>query len=92
MLCWTLVWFTLQVESDFQGKGTFADLSLYDDTKVQRNYFGSEHGKGEADGETGRFSQAITRARASGQNFRHAADYVEFGKTHYVRFETNIRK
>ncbi|GFO06624.1 (S)-beta-bisabolene synthase [Plakobranchus ocellatus] len=51
----------------YKGKGTFADLSLYTGMQVQRCFFGSEHGKGEADGETGVLSQALGRAVASGR-------------------------
>ncbi|GFR65354.1 hypothetical protein ElyMa_000201800 [Elysia marginata] len=43
--------------SQYKGKGNFAGVKFYP-FKCQRNYFGSEHGKGEADGETGRFAQA----------------------------------
>ncbi|RUS90545.1 hypothetical protein EGW08_001722 [Elysia chlorotica] len=34
----------------YKGKGSFADLSLYTGMQIQRCFFGSEHGKGEADG------------------------------------------
>ena len=66
----------------FQGKGNFADATLYP-VKFQRNYFGSDHGKGESDGETGRFSQYLKRAVAKGQSFRNAEDMASFGNRIY---------
>ena len=40
---------------------------------MQRVYFSSEHGKGEADGETGVITQAVKRKIASGHlNLRDA--------------------
>ncbi|GFO27538.1 (S)-beta-bisabolene synthase [Plakobranchus ocellatus] len=68
--------------SQYKGRGSFADLSLYP-FPVQRNFFGSEHGKGEADGETGRFSQAMARAVAKGHSFKDAKDMVDFGAATY---------
>ena len=44
--------------AQYKGRGTFADLSLYTQN-VHRVYFGSEHGKGEADGETGVISKSV---------------------------------
>lgn len=60
--------------SQYKGRGTFADLSLLSGCPVQRLYFGSEHGKGEADGETGVFSQAMERAVRGGLCLKNAAD------------------
>ena len=37
---------------------------------MERNFFGSEHGKNEADGETGVVSQAVRNAVASGNQRR----------------------
>ena len=45
---------------------------------TQRCYYGSEHGKGEADGETGVMSQALKRATYEGQNFRNAEDMATY--------------
>ncbi|GFR74218.1 (S)-beta-bisabolene synthase [Elysia marginata] len=75
--------------SQYKGRGTFADLSLYP-FPAQRNFFGSEHGKGEADGETGRFSQAMARAVAKGQCFRNAQDMCSFGQQNYE--SENLKK
>ena len=56
----------------------------------QRNYFGSRHGKGEADGETGRLAQALARSVAAGESFQHAADMVAFGISQFP--STEFRK
>ena len=53
--------------SQYKGKGTFADLSLTTGVRIERAYYGSEHGKGEADGETGVLSQMLARAVAGGK-------------------------
>ena len=47
--------------AQYKGKGTFADLSQYP-FKIQRCYYGSEHGKGEADAETGTISKSLDTA------------------------------
>ena len=52
--------------SQYKGKGTFADLSLTTGVRIERAYYGSEHGKGEGDGETGVLSQVLVRAVAEG--------------------------
>ena len=72
-----------------QNKCSFADISLSVLT-TQRNYFGSQHGKGEADGETGRFAQALARCVAAGESFQHAADMVAFGTSQFP--STEFRK
>ena len=57
------------------------DIILFLGKRVQRSFFGSEHGKGEADGETGVITQAVDRAVAADiVNIRHAQDYFEFCK------------
>ncbi|GFO46529.1 Armadillo repeat-containing protein 5-like isoform x2 [Plakobranchus ocellatus] len=62
----------------YKGKGTFADLILMSGMRVQRAFFGSEHGKGEADGETGVLSQAMDRAVRSGTNISSARDLYQW--------------
>ena len=47
--------------SQYKGRSTFADLSLSSDAR-ERNYFGSEHCKGESDGEIGVVNRAVDRA------------------------------
>lgn len=44
--------------SQYKGKGTFAYLSLKD-VHVEWNYFGSDHGKSECDGEVGCINRAV---------------------------------
>ncbi|GFO25988.1 churchill [Plakobranchus ocellatus] len=59
----------------YKGIGTFADLSLITGiSSVQRACYASEHGKGEADGETGVLSQALSCAVHGGLTVKCAAD------------------
>ena len=60
-----------------QGHGSFYDLTLLP-YQPQRCYYGSEHGKGESDGETGILSQALKRATHQGINFPSAKEMVDF--------------
>ncbi|KAJ8300925.1 hypothetical protein KUTeg_022444 [Tegillarca granosa] len=46
---------------DYKSKGPFADL-CFSEMHINRNYFGSEHGKGECDGEGGTVKSAVDRA------------------------------
>ena len=52
--------------SQYKGKHSFLYLNklqnIFPEIKFQRNYFGSEHGKGESDAETGIFSRQIRDA------------------------------
>ena len=70
-----------------QNKNSIANVSLFP-LPCQRNYFGSEHGKGEADGETGRFSQALRIAVGAGMNFQSAKDMVAFGASKFQSRDT----
>ena len=47
--------------AQYKSSGPFADLSLKLNS-VNRNYFGSEHGKGKGDGEIGVVNRALDRA------------------------------
>ena len=47
--------------AQYKGKGSFADLSLKN-IKIQRNFFGSDHGKSECDGEVGCINRAVDMA------------------------------
>ena len=54
--------------------------------RIQLVYFGSEHGKGEADGETGVISQCIDRHVSSGNvNIRNASDYFDICRSELTR-------
>ena len=44
--------------SQYKGKGTFAQISLKD-VPIEWNYFGSDHGKSECDGEVGSINRAV---------------------------------
>ncbi|XP_056020048.1 uncharacterized protein LOC125678236 isoform X3 [Ostrea edulis] len=65
--------------SQYKSKGPFADLALRQEN-VNRNYFGSEHGKGECDAEIGVINRAIDRAIISKQviinNSQDLYDYL----------------
>ncbi|GFR95976.1 hypothetical protein ElyMa_006286100 [Elysia marginata] len=63
--------------SQYKGRGGFHDLTLLPH-QPQRCYYGSEHGIGESDGETGVLSQALKRATYQGFNFSTAKDMVEY--------------
>ncbi|GFS03165.1 (S)-beta-bisabolene synthase [Elysia marginata] len=78
--------FTLKMVEQLQKETVVDEVILWSDgaaSQYKRNFFASEHGKGEADGETGRFSQAMARAVAKGQCFRNAQDMCSFGKQNY---------
>ncbi|VDI09049.1 Hypothetical predicted protein [Mytilus galloprovincialis] len=47
--------------SQYKSKGPFSDLALFK-IPINRNFFGSEHGKSECDGEIGIVNRAIDRA------------------------------
>ncbi|WAR05668.1 VRTN-like protein, partial [Mya arenaria] len=47
--------------SQYKGKGSMASLSLLE-TDIDWNYFGSDHGKSEADGELGSLNRAVDKA------------------------------
>lgn len=47
--------------SQYKSKGPFADIAL-NSAKINRNYFGSEHGKGDGDAEIGQINRAVDRA------------------------------
>ena len=48
--------------AQYKSRGPFSDISLESDVRVDRNYFGSEHGKGDCDAETGIVNRATDRA------------------------------
>ena len=61
-------------------KGLIADLSLCS-VPTDHNYFGSEHGKSESDGETGVINQAVDRAIVGRQVvINNALDMVNWAK------------
>lgn len=66
--------------SQFKGKTSFfyMEKSKY---KIERHFFGSEHGKSESDGETGRFSRAMSDAFKSRlYHIKGALDTIKFLK------------
>ena len=48
--------------SQCKGKSTMAALSLITDVKIDWNFYGSDHGRGEADGELGTLNQSLDKA------------------------------
>ncbi|XP_057679842.1 uncharacterized protein LOC130908437 [Corythoichthys intestinalis] len=63
--------------SQYKNKSTLHDMTMLFH-KAQRCYFGSDHGKGESDGETGFLSQVLRRAVYTGKIFRNAKDMVDY--------------
>ena len=53
-----VVVFSDECASQYKGKGTFAQISLKD-VHIELNYFGSDHGKSECDGEVGCINRAV---------------------------------
>ncbi|XP_005092203.1 uncharacterized protein LOC101850189 [Aplysia californica] len=61
--------------------------------KIQRIFFGSEHGKGEADGETGVINQAVDRAVTSGKlTVKDAGDLFAWCNRELVRSLDGFRR
>nr|XP_022298154.1 uncharacterized protein LOC111107308 isoform X2 [Crassostrea virginica] len=56
-----LIVFSDGCASQYKGKGSFADLSLKK-CRIERNYFGSDHGKSECDGEVGSLNRSVDMA------------------------------
>lgn len=56
-----LIVFSDGCAAQYKGKGSFADLSLKN-IQIERNYFGSDHGKSECDGELGCINRAVDMA------------------------------
>ena len=64
--------------AQYKGRGTFADLTHYT-APVQRVYYGSQHDKGEPNGETGAISKSLDTAVLCRQVFiRTAADLFKW--------------
>ena len=76
-------WQTFYIWSDgctsqYKGKTSFYYLDKFQ-VDVQRNFFGSEHGKGESDGETGKISRQLSDAvKSQGANLHNASDMCNF--------------
>mgnify|MGYP001554452841 CR=1 FL=1 len=71
--------------SQYKSKGPFADLSL-NNTPINRNYLGSEHGKGEVDGEIGTISRQSDRAVIGSKTvFNNSTEYYNFCKENLSR-------
>ena len=66
--------------SQYKGKHSFYYLNklqnIFPQLRIQRNYFGSEHGKGESDAETGIFSRQIRDAIKSDASFLNNASQM----------------
>ena len=68
-------------------------LVFISDVCVQRCYFGSEHDKGEADGETGVIAHAVDPMISSSRlTVRNAKDYADFCKEHLQREEPCFKR
>ena len=69
--------------SQYKGKISFFYLNqlqaIFPSLEIQRNYYGSEHGKGESDAETGIFSKQIMDAVKSEKNvLSNASEMCDF--------------
>ena len=64
--------------SQYKGKHSFFYLDQYG-TNIQRNFFGSEHGKGESDAQTGVFSKQLSDAvKSENYTFKNAQGMCDF--------------
>ncbi|WAR23449.1 LOW QUALITY PROTEIN: hypothetical protein MAR_037118 [Mya arenaria] len=61
--------------SQYKSKGPFADIAN-ERTEINRNYFGSEHGKNECDGEIGVLNRALDRAIIGNEVVLNSAEDV----------------
>ena len=76
----SFVQFTDNCKNQYKSRGPFQTISK-STIPVTRCYFGSRHGKSDADGATGRTKQAVVRARQARQAIiSHARDFYDFCK------------
>lgn len=61
--------------SQYKSKGPFADIAN-NAVKINRNYFGSEHGKSECDGEIGILNRSLDRAIIGNQVIMNSAEDI----------------
>ncbi|MES9901739.1 MAG: hypothetical protein ABW168_03535 [Sedimenticola sp.] len=86
----TKVIFSDGCSSQYKSKGPFADMSKH--TDINRNYFGSEHGKAEGDAEIGQLNRAIDRAIIGNQVIiNHAEDLYKYCQKH-LQIDQNLVK
>ena len=79
--------FSDESAAQYKGRGIFADLT-HNSAVLQRIYFGSEHGNGEADGETGLISKSLDTAVLRGQLLiRNAEDLFKWSVDHLSKEE-----
>ena len=78
--------------SQYKGKSSFFFLDQFD-TRVERNFFGSEHGKNRCDSFTGQIKIAYKRAVKSGRtDINNASDLKTFLCENYKNDSTKIFK
>ncbi|XP_052084922.1 uncharacterized protein LOC127722119 [Mytilus californianus] len=78
--------------SQYKSKGPFADLSLENSVEINRNFFGSEHGKSDSDAETGVVNRAVDRAIIGNQVIiNNSKDMFNYCKTN-LELNENLGK
>lgn len=77
--------------SQYKSKGPLADLSLENSVEINRNFFGSEHGKSDSDAETGVVNRAVDRAIIGNQVIiNNSKDMFNYCKTN-LELNENLR-
>ena len=78
----TVVQFTDGCASQYKSKGPFTDVSdeasQYDCSHFERNFFGSQHGKGQADGEAAVVKEGCRKAIKSGEEISDSAEMFNY--------------
>jgi hypothetical protein len=78
--------------AQYKSKGPFADLSLTS-TTTDRNYFGSEHGKGDCDAEIGHVNKLLDRAIIGNQVIiNNAVDMYNYCADHLTVDELTSKR
>ena len=81
--------------SQYKGKTSFWYLKNFKDINIERNFFGSEHGKNESDAVTGQISRTVHDAIKSRRHvINNAEDMLTFlsAKMNESKSETNEAK
>lgn len=90
-----IIQFTDGCSAQYKSKTPFMDLSCAEEdfnVKIERNFFGSGHGKGPADGCSGVVKSAVHRAMVAGTVINSAQDFFDYCKTHLTKDESNFKR
>ncbi|XP_021339567.1 uncharacterized protein LOC110440744, partial [Mizuhopecten yessoensis] len=85
-----IVQFTDGCSSQYKSKIPFLDISARNG--MDRNFFGSGHGKGPADAVSGVVKSAVTRAVKGGQFITNAKQLKEFGDQKLARDQPKLKR